>query len=85
MSNPQVACQPQWWAGPEHKPAICACIKSSEEAPADKIEALTEALLEHMMSPMSAAGSDGDVIGAADTEATDGQLDLEDENAALPT
>ena len=75
--------RPQWWAGAEHKPAICACIKSSETAPADKIEALTEALLEHM-SPMSAAASDGDDDGA-DTEAADGQLDLDDEDAALPT
>ena len=48
MSNPLVVSRPQWWAGAEHKTAICTCIKSSETAPAGKLDALTSALLEHM-------------------------------------
>jgi hypothetical protein len=36
------------------------------------------------MSPMSSAGSDGNVEGA-DTEGTDGQVNLDDEDTALST
>ena len=66
-----------------HKTAICACITSSETAPADKIAALTVGLLEHM-SPLSTTGDDGDVDGQ-DTEAAEGQIDIEGDDAAAPT